>query len=38
LSFKSKLDDSLGQAEVQPFEADKVKIFMFDGIPKIPAE
>jgi hypothetical protein len=38
LSLKSKLDESLGQAEVPAFEPDEVKIFMFDGIPNIPAE
>jgi hypothetical protein len=38
LSLKSKLDDSLGQAEVSPFEPDEVKIFLFDGVPKIPAK
>jgi hypothetical protein len=38
LSLKSKLDDSLGQGEVPTFEPDEVKIFLFDGVPKIPAE
>jgi len=38
LSLKSKLDASLNQGEVPAYEPDKVKIFMFDGVPKIPAE
>jgi hypothetical protein len=38
LSLKSKLDESFGQGEVPPFEPDEVKIFLFDGVPKIPSE
>ncbi len=30
LSLKSKLDESLGQEEVPPFEPDEVKIFLFE--------
>jgi hypothetical protein len=38
LILKSKLDESLGQEEVPPFEPDEVKIFLFDGVPKIQVE
>jgi hypothetical protein len=38
LSLKSKLDESLGQGEVPPFEPDEIKVFLFDGVPKILAE
>ena len=38
LRLRSKFDNSLDQGEAEPFEPDKVKIFMFAGVHKIPAE